>query len=233
MVLDLGCGTGYFSSALQAAFPAGHYFGMDLAEGMVTYAQQYQRGDWLCGDAEKIPLADNSIDIIFSSLAIQWCEDLDSVFAEIARVLKPGGQFIFSTLGPDTLHELREAWRQVDDYVHVNRFVEQQVLDRAAKDSSLQLADDYIQQQEITLQYDTLKQLTAELKALGAHNVNSGRPAGLTGKNRMQKFIQAYERQRNTASMLPASYQVWYGRLSKPLAEVDVMNIAGVKHGGA
>ena len=220
-LLDLGCGTGFFTPLLSSAFTGVQYIGLDLAEGMVSFASQ-RRGrksgchtpHWICGDAENLSLAENSIDIIYSSLAIQWCEDNEALFSELFRVLKPGGRVFFSTLGPNTLHELREAWSAVDNYVHVNRFVEQSILFDAINAAGFNSSTQWIEE-NITLQYDVIKQLTSELKSLGAHNVNSGRPAGLTGKRRMHSFINAYEQQRNLQGKLPASYQVWYGFLQK------------------
>ena len=218
-VLDLGCGTGFFYSQLVQKYSEASVIGLDLAEGMLKHCANHHQGKWLCADAETIPLADNSIDIIYSSLAIQWCENTEALFAEVFRVLKPEGRFIFSTLGPNSLHELREAWSAVDDYVHVNRFIENTALKTAMDqagfcgDSNLVLSEEII-----TLEYQTLRELTWELKGIGAHNVNSGRPAGLTGRKRMQTFINGYEQQRNDNGMLPASYQVWFGQLHKPSA---------------
>ncbi|MBL4827614.1 MAG: malonyl-ACP O-methyltransferase BioC [Spongiibacteraceae bacterium] len=216
VVMDLGCGTGFFSASFQQRYKNCHTVALDLAEGMVNYASQHHREkniSWLCGDAENIPLSDNSVDIVFSSLAIQWCEDSDGLFAELARVLKPGGSFVVSTLGPNTLHELRDAWLAVDDYTHVNRFVEQNQLLLSAQQAGLSSALDSVtgfDEKTITLEYDTLKKLTRELKSLGAHNINSGRLSGLMGKQRVRQFKKAYERQRNKQDLLPASYQVWF-----------------------
>jgi malonyl-CoA O-methyltransferase len=216
VVLDLGCGTGYFTPKLQSAYPDNAVVGLDMAEGMLNYAAAHQANrHWLCADAERLPLADQSLQLMFSSLAIQWCEDYPALFAEAYRALQPGGCFVFSTLGPNTLHELRSAWQTVDDYVHVNRFVERAVLAEAVRGSGF-AAELQLQEQIITLEYQSLKDLTRELKGLGAHNVNSGRPSGLTGKRRLQQLIAGYEQQRNSRQLLPASYQVWYGCLQKP-----------------
>ena len=167
----------------------------------------------MCGDAEKLPFADASVDCIFSSLAIQWCEDNPALFSEIYRVLKPGGKMFFSTLGPATLAELKLAWSAVDEYVHVNRFASYDDLQEAAISAgfdALQLTEEII-----TLEYSQLKNLTRELKGIGAHNMNEGRPAGLTGRKRIKKLLTAYENQRNENGLLPATYQVWYGVLEK------------------
>lgn len=215
-VVDLGCGTGYFHQALSQKLARVSLVGIDFAEGMVRHCARHRRGGlWLCGDAENMPLAERSVALVFSSLAIQWCEDIDAVFAEMYRVLRPGGWLVFSTLGPDTLRELRDAWLQVDDYTHVNGFQSWQRLSSAITSAGFPTLIEP-EEESVTLEYNTLHELTAELKSLGAHNVNSGRPAGLTGKQRLLQFFNAYEQQRNERGYLPASYQVWYGVLRKP-----------------
>lgn len=218
LVVDLGCGTGYFLPSLAEQTKAKQMAAVDLAEGMLNFARQHRNGReywWLCGDAESLPLADNSVDMIFSSLAIQWCESNENLFSEINRVLKPGGQFIFSTLGPGTLIELRQAWRAVDDYVHVNHFDADDNIYHAIEAAGL--VQKQWHEQSICLQYHKLTELTRELKSLGAHNVNVGRPEGLMGKQRIKAFKAAYETQRNQQGLLPATYQVWYGVVEKAL----------------
>ncbi|MBB3047791.1 malonyl-CoA O-methyltransferase [Litorivivens lipolytica] len=211
--LDLGTGTGYSLPALNAQSDT--VIAMDLAEGMLAYAREQKSRPadaWLCGDAEDLPLADDSVNTIFSSLAVQWCENIAAVFAEAYRVLKPGGTFLLSTLGPDTLFELREAGKAADNATHVNRFLPREVLERGIERSGLTLQ--VWQQTTEVLEYQTLRELMNELKSLGAHNVNSDR--GMMGKQAMKRFIAAYEDFRQPNGKLPASYQVWYLALQKP-----------------
>ncbi|MBU2965068.1 malonyl-ACP O-methyltransferase BioC [Amphritea sp. 2_MG-2023] len=211
VVMDLGCGTGYFAPLLAEKFKPQQLICLDLAQGMLAYAREHRATPnalWLCGDAENLPLADSSIDLIFSSLAIQWCEDLPSLFSEVARVLKPGGRFLFSTLGPDTLYEIRESWSAVDCFQHVNRFISFSQLQASAEGYLQQVS---LRQAPEVLLYDQLRELTAELKGIGAHNISAGRPSGLTGKARMIAFKQAYEQFRRSDGQLPATYQVFYG----------------------
>ncbi len=208
VVLDLGSGTGFFTRQLAAKYRESQLIGLDIAEGMLHYAAEQHDGiNWLCSDAELLPIADNSVDIIFSSLAIQWCNNLPQLMAELARVLKPGGQVHIATLGPDTLYELKSAWQQVDDYVHVNRFQSSPNLIAAINPAQLVVNEP---QQEIRiLYYERLNELTRELKALGAHNINSGKQEGLTGRARLFSFKNAYESFR-TPQGLPATYDVIY-----------------------
>lgn len=207
-VLDLGAGTGFFTRQLAAQYRESQIIGLDIAEGMLHYAAAQQREvNWLCADAELLPLADNSVDLIFSSLAIQWCNNLPQLMAELARVLKPGGQLHVATLGPDTLQELKSAWQQVDNYVHVNHFSPLQ--DLVAAIHCTQLIVRELKQGNRILHYDRLSELTRELKALGAHNINTGKPEGLTGRARLLAFKNAYELFRNPQG-LPATYDVIY-----------------------
>lgn len=212
VVVDLGCGTGCFTEQLQQRFSGSDILGLDIAEGMLRYARDHkaQAANWLCGDAESLPLADRSVDIMFSSLAIQWCENTEALFMEIKRVLKPGGRFYFTTLGPKTLFELKQAWQKVDGNVHVNRFFSEDLVKQGIHDAGLELVS--WECQDRVLYYPQLKNLTHELKALGAHNVNQGKPTGLTGRSRLQHFRAAYESFRQSEG-LPATYEVYYGVL--------------------
>ncbi|MEH6357680.1 MAG: malonyl-ACP O-methyltransferase BioC [Pseudomonadales bacterium] len=216
-IVDLGCGTGVVSAQLVQRFSTSTVFGLDIAEGMLAYARgQFPQSplQWCCADAENLPLQDNCVDLVFSSLAVQWCADFQQMCNDVIRVLKPGGTCVLATLGPDTLHELRSAWQQVDGYVHVNRFLDSDAVKDAALNAGFECE---FWQQDIVMRYPELRQLTAELKALGAHNVNRGRPKGLTGRQRIEKLKAGYEVFRDVDGSLPASYDVYYLRLTKPL----------------
>lgn len=211
-ILDLGCGTGAAIPSLTAT--KAEVIGLDLAEGMLHCAAGRHGSDtyWVCGDAENLPLADASVDAVFSSLSIQWCEALQSLFSELWRVLKPGGSCALATLGPNTLHELRQSWAKVDGLAHVNDFPERAALTAAFSQAGFELSD--WQEELRLLHYPDVISLSRELKALGAHNLNTGRPAGLQGRRRFQAWQAAYESQRSSEG-LPASYQVWYLCLRK------------------
>ena len=213
-VLDLGCGTGHFYADLRRCYPAARYIGLDLAQGMVEYARGRHPGasDWLVGDAEALPLAAASVDLVFSSLAIQWCYRPQHLFAELARVLRPGGCCVFTSLGPDTLFELRSAWAAVDSHQHVNTFLPATDLVQAAQTvPGLRLA---VRSQRFRMEYPRVGELLQELKTLGAHNMNRDRPAGLTSRRTLQGMLQAYEGFR-AEGLLPATYDVIFGVLER------------------
>ncbi len=212
--LDMGSGTGHFSRVLAERFAQSSGVAVDIAEGMLRHARE-QGGarHHVAGDAEHLPLRDGCVDLLFSSLAVQWCGQFASVLGEARRVLRPGGVLAFSSLCVGTLDELRASWQAVDGMVHVNRFRRFEDYQRLCGDSGLELID--LERRPHVLHYPDVRSLTHELKALGAHNLNPGRPSGLTGRARMQGLLQAYEQYRQVQG-LPATYQVVYGVLHKP-----------------
>lgn len=213
--LDMGCGTGYFSRVLGERLPASQGVALDIAEGMLNHARPLGGAAYfVAGDAERLPLQTSSCGLIFSSLAVQWCAHFDAVLSEAARVLQPGGVLAFASLCVGTLGELRESWRAVDGLVHVNRFRTFDAYQQLCAASGLRVAS--LERQPHVLHYPDVRSLTHELKALGAHNLNPGRPGGLTGRARIVALVDAYEQFRQ-AQGLPATYQVVYAVLEKPL----------------
>lgn len=211
--LDLGCGTGYFSRALASAFAGSQGIALDIAEGMLRHARPLGGArHFVAGDAERLPLADRRCELIFSSLAVQWCADFAAVLGEARRVLKPGGILAFASLCTGTLHELRDSWQTVDGLVHVNRFRALDDYRQLCSTSGLRVRS--LEVRPHVLHYPDVRSLTHELKALGAHNLNPGRPGGLTGRARLLGLLDAYEAYRQPAG-LPATYQVVYTVLEK------------------
>ena len=212
--LDLGSGTGHFSRILAERFSRSQGVALDIAEGMLRHAQPLGGAEYfIAGDAERMPLMRQSCDLIFSSLAVQWCADFAAVLSEAHRVLQAGGVFAFASLCVGTLYELRESWQAVDGMVHVNRFRQLDDYQRLCAASGLRVRS--LDVQPHVLHYPDVRSLTHELKALGAHNLNPGRPGGLTGRARIMGLIDAYERFRQSEG-LPATYQVVYAVLEKP-----------------
>ncbi|SHF73802.1 malonyl-CoA O-methyltransferase [Microbulbifer donghaiensis] len=210
-ILDLGSGTGYGSELLRQRFPQAQILSLDLAEGMLQYARSERpvADGYIAADAEQLPLADGCVDLVFSSMALQWCYRLPQLFAELHRVLADGGRCLVATLGPGTLRELRDSWAQVDDSVHVNRFLPLQQWQEAAIHSGL---PGDVRTEERVLHFDNVRQLMHELKSVGAHNVNRGADRGMTGRAKLRRLAAAYESLRGRAG-LPASYDVIYLKL--------------------
>ncbi|MEY6434090.1 malonyl-ACP O-methyltransferase BioC [Thioalkalicoccus limnaeus] len=212
LVLDLGAGTGHAVDGLQRRFRRAPVLALDFAESMLHQARR--RGRWgrrplcLCADAERLPLADGCVDLIFSNAMFQWCNDLERTFGECLRVLRPGGALLFSTFGPDTLKELRAAWAAVDGETHVSGFLDMHDIGDALVRA--RFADPVMDVDRLTVTYDRVRDLMRDLKQLGAHNAAVDRPRGLTGRRRLAAVEAAYERERREGR-LPATYEVVYG----------------------
>ena len=218
--IDLGCGTGFFFEALRGRYPKAQLVGVDFAPAMLGVARA--RDSWwrrtfgsppvlVCADAERLPIAGHSAQLIFSNLALQWCRH-QTAFAEASRVLAPGGLFLFSTFGPDTLKELRAAFRAVDTHDHVNSFVDMHDLGDALVGAGF--ADPVMEMETLTLEYASVEAIARDLKAIGAHNALPGRPRGLSGRGRWKKMAERYEASRRDGA-LPATFEVVYGHAWK------------------
>ncbi|HQR23829.1 MAG TPA: malonyl-ACP O-methyltransferase BioC [Steroidobacteraceae bacterium] len=219
-VLDLGTGTGHAAIALKRRYPRCRVVALDLAESMLREAGRRQtllrRFRRVCADAAGLPFRDGSFDLVFSNLMLQWCNDPDRVLAECRRVLRPGGLLTFSTFGPDTLIELRRAWSAADDRVHVSRFLDMHDVGDALVRAGL--AEPVMDVERMTLDYGDVRQLMRDLKAIGAHNANAGRPRGLTGKRAYARMVAAYETSRRDGR-LPATYEVVFGHAWAPVGQ--------------
>jgi malonyl-CoA O-methyltransferase len=225
-VLDLGSGTGYFTQKLRHRFTDATLTSIDLAFEMLAVARaqlpetpvlarllgRTRKNNFVCGDAESLPLASATMDAVFSNLTLQWC-DVQKVSLDVHRVLKPQGLFMFTTFGPDTLKELRAAFRKIDDRPHVNDFVDMHDIGDMLVGAGF--ADPVMDQETITLTYTDLKSMLRELKGIGAHNVLPGRATGLMPKSHWQQLIAAYETYR-VADRLPSTWEVVYGHAWKP-----------------
>ena len=213
-VLDLGAGTGQGTIALKRRYPGSRVVAMDLASGMLQQARKRQtllrRFDRVVADAAALPVGDATFDMIFSSLMLQWCNDPDRVLRECRRALRPGGVLHFTTLGPDTLVELRRSWQAADpSHAHVNRFIDMHDLGDALTRAGF--AEPVLDVERYTLTYDDARQLMRDLKDIGAHNVTAGRSRGLTGKATLARMLAAYEGFRRDGK-LPATYEVVFAQ---------------------
>lgn len=224
-ILDVGCGTGACSRRLRDSFKKAKVTGIDIAPGMIEQAKKSQKLfnkiNYQLADADQLPFESDSFDLIFSSLAIQWMPDLKQTFKELHRVLKPGGLLLFSTLGPDTLIELKQSWSQIDQGVHVNNFIDMHIVGDQVFNASFE--NTVMDRDVITLTYETMIGLMRDLKAIGAHNIDSDRQKGLLGKNKFNLLKAEYEKFRTEEAVLPATYEVIYGhawkRTGKPQAD--------------
>lgn len=212
-VLDLGCGTGFVAQMLTEQGP--ELLLADLALPMVRQARnKLPSASALVADAESLPLAATSLSAIISSLTLQWCQHLATVAQEANRVLQPGGQLLFSTLGPGTLWELKQAWQALDHYTHVNHFKSTAEIRAELESGGLRVVA--LEPYSLVVHYTELVHLLQELKAIGAHNMNNRRKPGLTGAKQLRVLEQHYREFAEPDGRLPATYDVILVRAEKP-----------------
>jgi malonyl-CoA O-methyltransferase len=221
-ILDAGCATGLGAMRLAERYKASHVLALDIAAPMLQLAAN--RRSWLsrlawrsrqtfvCGDIEMLPLRDGCVDMVWSNLAMQWCNDPDLTFRELHRTLRPDGLLMFSTFGPDTLMELRAAADADPAHTHVSRFLDMHDIGDALVRAGF--ANPVMDAERFTLTYDDVLGLMRDLKAIGAHNATEGRRRGLEGKSFLQRLAGNYERFRHDGK-LPATYEVVYGHAWK------------------
>lgn len=229
IIADIGTGTGQGTRGLAKQYPEATIVSVDIAENMLKKNREkltpqgfgnklknlfsQQKYQFVCADAERLPFADASVDLIFSNLTIQWCLDLNQLFREFRRVMKPGGFLLFTTFGTDTLKELKTSWAAVSDKIHVNDFADMHDIGDALY--HVQAENPVMDCEKIILNYRSVKDILLELKAIGAHNLNTGRETALTGKNRLRAMYQAYEAFA-TNDGYPVTYEVLYGHAWNP-----------------
>jgi len=224
-ILDAGSGTGYGGRKLANCYPDAGIIALDLALAMHYQARSTAPSWWkqvlsirknitnyVCGDIEQLPFRDSSIGMVWSNLSLQWCNDIEQTFAEMHRVLQSEGLLMFSTFGPDTLHELRQAFLSMDDNSHVNHFIDMHDIGDLLVHNGFAMP--VMDMEYITLTYDDVISVMRDLKAMGAHNVIQDRKRGLTGKIGWGKVLSNYEAFRKDGK-LPVTFELVYGHAWK------------------
>lgn len=226
VVVDVGAGTGLLTHKVIQRYPQARHIAIDLSEAMLKQARSRLKAPkfkWLPqqlgskdgahlinADAYALPLADQSVDLLVSNLMLQWCDDLDRVFREFRRVIRPQGLLMFTTFGPDTLKELKQAWAAADAQgQHVNQFVDMHDIGDALIRNGF--GQPVMDVEHFTLTYDQPIGVLKDLKAIGATNSSLNRERGLMGKGKFQRMLEAYETFRLTDGKVPATYEVVHG----------------------
>ena len=212
-ILDLGCGSGLFTIKLKKLYPKATIIGFDLAIDMLKEAREKQgllkKWPLVGGDMLTLPFASGIFDLVFSNQVIHWSESIKDLLGELSRVLSKDGCLLFSTLGPDTFVELRQSWATIDNYAHVNDYIDMHDLGDYLL--SLKFIDPVIEMEIITAHFSSLAKLLDSLKAQGVRNINLARNHGLTGKGSWRNFERAMEAFSLENGDIPLTYEVVYG----------------------
>lgn len=218
--LDLGSGPGKAAAAIKRQWPRAQVLALDIALPMLHLQRQgwwkpaARRIERVCADARALPLADASLDLLFSNLCLQWVDDLPATLDGFRRVLRPDGLLLFSTFVDDTLWELRQAFAEADPgRPHVSGFLPLQTVGDALLAAGFR--DPVLHVDRFHLDYAEPMALLRELHGLGAGNAMADRRRGLTGKQRMRAALAAYPRIAGQERIV-ATYDVAYVQAFAP-----------------
>ncbi len=239
-VLDVGCGAGDDLPGLRARFPEAPVYATDLSGAMLQRAQRHDAGDtgWrrflpaslgkalgtrgprlAQADFAALPFAAGAFELLWSNLALHWHPQPDRVFPEWQRVLKLGGLLMFSTLGPDTLKELRGAYAEVEAAhgVHARRhvidFVDMHDLGDMLVESGFEIP--VMDQETLTITYRSPQSLLADVRRWGAYPFAREPAEGASARRLHRALLAALEARRRDDGTLALTFEVIYGHAWK------------------
>ncbi len=221
-ILDAGCGTGHFAQALKTQYPKSHVVGIDLAYSMVQQAIQ-KKSHWLQrkphminGNIVCLPFKNSSFDLVFCNLVVHWT-NITETFAEFKRVLKPEGTLLFTLPGPDTLCELSQAYKAVDQFAHINPFHDMHDVGDALQ--KLQFHNAVVDMEKICFEYESVWAILKDLKMTGVRNIHPQRRSHITPKTQIDQLVKVYPK--NSAHKHPMTFEVVYGHATCPYKKLS------------
>lgn len=241
-VLDAGCGEGADLPMLQRRFTEAQVFGLDASSDMLAKAQQDHAAafssinrllkKWiapklgagmgaatglLCGDFAKLPFTHNTVDLVWSNLALHWHPQPDRVFAEWRRVLRVDGLLMFSCFGPDTFKELRAAFATIDEMPHALPFVDMHDFGDMLVDAGF--STPVMDMETITVTYQSVEKLMTDVRAWGGNPLTTRRRS-LVGPDAWRRVVVALEKMRRPDGTIPLTFEVIYGHAFRPVPRV-------------
>lgn len=213
-ILDMGCGTGDCSTALKNSFRKANVTGVDFSAAMLAQSRGKPKllrpVRFVCGDMSRLPLADQSVDMVFSNLANYWSADPPGLYAEVRRVLRKNGMFLFSTLGPGSFSQLRETWASVDSSVDVPWFAD--ILEVGDALAAAGFAEPAMDAERITLEYSSVESMMEELDSTGTGLLVKG---GDAWRSRRQELAEAWM-PLMSGDKYPLTFEIVYGAAFGP-----------------
>lgn len=216
LALDIGSGTGRLTSLLCNHFD--QVVGVDISPGMVSFAQQkYAQAkhlQFIHGDAEALPVDENSVDFVFSSMTLQWCNPLNKSLCEVMRVLRPGGQALLVIMGQNSMHELRSSWAEIDPHPRVNQFATPMHLLEQAREVGFTV---YVEQKNYVSWHADISHLLNSIRQVGASSVSNNHPGQPLTRHRLMQLASVYSEKFASNGQLPLTYNLIYLTLTKDL----------------
>jgi len=213
LILDLGCGTGRNGRILKEKYQNIRLINYDFSINMLKEAKKKQykmlgnKSEFVCGDIEELSFTENTFDVIWSTSSLQWCNNLSDIFKKAKSILKPGGLFIFSTFGPNTLFELRSITKKISNYQKTNNFLDVlSIKDKLIKEG---FSNPVIDLEEFCLTYKNINKLLLDLKKIGATSGFKRKKNGLSGKIFLKLISDGYK-EYSYDGIYPATYEAIY-----------------------
>ena len=212
-ILDLGCGTGRNGGILKEKYQNIRLINYDFSINMLQEAKKNQhkvlgaKSEFICGDIEKLSFSENTFDVIWSTSSLQWCNNLSDIFKRAKLILKPGGLFIFSTFGPNTLFELKNVTKRISNYQKTNNFLDVlSIKDKLVKEG---FSNPVIDSEEFCLTYQNINKLFLDLRKIGATSGFKSKKIGLSGKSFLKLISDGYK-EYSYDGIYPATYEPVY-----------------------
>ena len=218
-ILDLGTGTGAAARALARRFRGADVVSVDPVVTLLHRARShaprwFSRHRYVAAEAERLPLASHSVDLILSNLAMPWFDSVVDALAECLRTLRPGGLLLLSTFGSDTLKELAFAWAGRGDSHRMHPFADMHVLGDALVHTGF--SDVVMDVQRMRLQAPDFWRLCRVLSRSGGSGALAGRRRGLSTRETFHAAAARYESLRRPGGALPVSVEFVFGHAWAP-----------------
>jgi len=213
LILDLGCGTGRNGGIMKEKYQNIRLINYDFSINMLQEAKKNQtkvlgsKSEFTCGDIEELSFTENTFDVIWSTSSLQWCNNLSYIFKKLKLILKPGGLFIFSTFGPNTLFELKNVTKKISNYQKTNNFLDVfSIKDKLIREG---FTNPVIDSEEFCLTYKNINKLFLDLRKIGATSGFKNKKNGLSGKSYLKLISDGYN-EYSYDGIYPATYEAVY-----------------------